>query len=162
VTDSAPPAYQERLRVPLRWWAQGTMLIASLWLVLIVALDPKAPWLAWLITGLAMAALAACLRSYGGARIVVGDGWFRAGRARIETTYVGTAEPLDAEQTRRISGPEADARAFLMLRPYLKQSVRVEITDPADPAPYWLVSSRHPRALAGALNQARSNGTTRA
>ena len=30
--------------------------------------------------------------------------------------------------------------------------VRVEITDPADPAPYWLVSSRHPDALAGALS----------
>ncbi|UUW87720.1 DUF3093 domain-containing protein [Pimelobacter simplex] len=158
MSESAATAYQERLRVPLRWWAQGTMLIASLWLVLIVALDEKAPWLAWLITGLAMAGLGAALRSYGGARVVVGDGWFRAGRARIETSYVGTAQPLDADQTRRVSGPEADVRAFLLLRPYLKQSVRVEITDPADPAPYWLVSSRHPKALAGALNEARSPG----
>ncbi|MBU2696487.1 DUF3093 domain-containing protein [Pimelobacter sp. 30-1] len=158
MSESAATAYQERLRVPLRWWAQGTMLIASLWLVLIVALDEKAPWLAWLITGLAMAGLGAALRSYGGARVVVGDGWFRAGRARIETSYVGTAQPLDADQTRRVSGPEADVRAFLLLRPYLKQSVKVEITDPADPAPYWLVSSRHPKALAGALNEARSPG----
>ena len=62
------------------------------------------------------------------------------------------AEQLDADRTRRVSGPEADARAYLLLRPYLRQSVRVEITDPADPAPYWLVSSRHPRALASALN----------
>ncbi|KAB2807494.1 DUF3093 domain-containing protein [Pimelobacter simplex] len=162
MSERAASGYQERLRVPLRWWAQGTMLIASLWLVLIVALDPKAPWLAWLITGLALAALTAALRAYGGARVVVGDGWFRAGRARIETSYVGAVQALDAEQTRRVSGPEADARAFLVLRPYLKQSVKVEITDPADPAPYWLVSSRHPKALAGALDAARTNGTTRA
>jgi hypothetical protein len=34
--------------------------------------------------------------------------------------------------------------------------VRVEITDPADPAPYWLVSSRRPVELAEALS--RANG----
>ena len=152
VSESARPVYQERLRVPLRWWAQGTMLVATIWLVLIVALADKAPWLAWTVTGIAVAGLAAALRSYGGARLVVVDGWFHAGRARIEAGYLGTAEALDAEQTRRVSGPEADARAFLLLRPYLTRSVKVEITDPADPAPYWLVSSRHPRALAGALN----------
>ena len=57
--------------------------------------------------------------------------------------------PLDADATRRAAGVDADARAFLLLRPYLKRSVRVEITDPADPAPYWLVSTRHPDELAG-------------
>ena len=40
-----------------------------------------------------------------------------------------------------------------MLRPYLKRAVRVEITDPADPAPYWLVSSRHPEELAQVLTR---------
>jgi hypothetical protein len=29
--------------------------------------------------------------------------------------------------------------------------VRVELTDPEDPTPYWLVSSRRPDALARAL-----------
>jgi hypothetical protein len=152
VSESAGTVYQERLRVPLRWWAQGTMLVATVWLVLIVALADKAPWLAWTVTGLAVLGLAAALRSYGGARIIVADGWLHAGRARIEAIYVGTAEALDADQTRRVSGPEADARAYLLLRPYLKRSVKVEIVDPADPAPYWLVSSRHPRALAVAIN----------
>ena len=55
------------------------------------------------------------------------------------------AEALDAEATRRVAGVEADARAYLLLRPYLKRAVRVEITDPADPAPYWLVSTAAPR-----------------
>jgi hypothetical protein len=39
-----------------------------------------------------------------------------------------------------------------LLRAYLKRSVRVEVTDPADPTPYWLVSSRHPEQLAKALD----------
>ena len=66
--------------------------------------------------------------------------------------------PLDADATRRAAGVDADARAFLLLRPYLKRSVRVEITDPADPAPYWLVSTRHPDELAAALQSATDPG----
>ena len=46
---------------------------------------------------------------------------------------------------------DADARAYLLLRPYLKRAVKVEITDRADPAPYWLISTRHPEELAQAL-----------
>ena len=57
--------------------------------------------------------------------------------------------PLD--ETRRIAGVEADARAYLLIRPYLKRAVKVEITDPADPAPYWLIGTRHPEELARVL-----------
>lgn len=140
--------YDERLGVPLRWWVQGVMLVASLWLALVVAVPGPA---AWLCTAIALALLAALLLSYGGARVSVGDGWFRAGRARIEGVHLGEVEALDPEQTRRVAGPEADARAFLVLRPYLKRAVKVQITDPADPTPYWLVSSRNPEDLARAV-----------
>lgn len=153
MTTSAA-TYSERLRVPLRWWAQSTMFLATVWLALVIPLHRQA----WIAHGAALALLALLvlfLRSYGDARLVVGDGWFRAGRARIEVVHLGPAEALDDEATRHVSGPGADARAFLVLRPYLKQSVKVEIADPADPAPYWLVSSRHPHALAGAINAAR-------
>jgi hypothetical protein len=140
--------YDERLGVPLRWWVQATMLVASLWLAVIVALPETA---AWIVTGLAMLLLTAFLLSFGSARISVRDGVFRAGRASIAGRHLGAATVLDPESTRRVSGVEADARAYLLLRPYLKRAVQVEITDPADPAPYWLVSSRHPEQLARAL-----------
>jgi hypothetical protein len=156
VKQSAPSAYHERLRVPLRWWAQGTMFIATFWLAMVVALADAAPWLAWVVTAILLGGQAMFLRSYGDARLVVEDGWFRAGRARIELHHIGAVDALDAEETRRVAGRDADARAYLLLRPYLHRSVRVEITDPADPAPYWLVSSRHPQALASALGSAGS------
>jgi hypothetical protein len=141
--------YQERLSVPLRWWVQGTMLVASLWLAVVVA-TPAA--VAWSVTAVAMLLLGGGLLSYGGVRLTVADGVFHAGRAHIEARHLGTVEALDAEQTRRTAGPEANARAYLVLRPYLKRAVKVEITDPADPTPYWLVSSRRPEDLAGALS----------
>jgi hypothetical protein len=146
VTTTA--TYDERLRVPLRWWVQGVMLVASLWLAMIVALPVV---LAWLLTAAALAALAALLLGYGSARIRVADGRLYAARARIEARFLGEAEPLDPGETVRARGVEADARAWLLLRPYLKRSVRVRIDDPDDPAPYWLLSTRHPVELSAAL-----------
>lgn len=144
-------SYAERLTVPLRWWVQATMLLASLWLAFVVALPATA---AWTITAVAAAIVAAGLLWYGGARITIADGELRAGRAHIPTRLIGGASPLDAEATRRVAGIEADARAYLLLRPYLKRAVRVEIADPADPTPYWLLSTRHPDRLATALGPA--------
>ena len=88
---------------------------------------------------------------YGSPRIEVEDGWLRAGRARIPGEYLGGADPLDPDATRRVAGRDADARAYLLLRPYLKRAVRISIRDPRDPAPYWLVSTRDPEHLAAAI-----------
>jgi hypothetical protein len=127
------------------------MAVAILWLTIVVAVPGPTAWIA---TGLAFALLAACLFWYGDARVIVSDGWFQAGRARIATSYLGEVTALDAEQTRLVAGRDADARAFLLLRPYLKRAVKVEIADPADPTPYWLVSTRHPDTLAAELTAA--------
>lgn len=156
-TTSDPAMYRERLAVPFRWWVQGTMLVASLWLALIVAVPGT---VAWPVTGAALVLLAASFLSYGGARIVVADGELRAGRAHIARAHLGAARSLDAEQTRRVAGVEADARAYLLLRPYLKRAVQVEITDPADPAPYWLVSTRRPDELADVLTRLNGSAPT--
>lgn len=150
--------YRERLRVPLRWWAQGTMLIATFWLAMIAAISEKAPLLPWILTAALITLMAVFLRSYGGALVAVEGDRLVAGRARIEVEHLGEARALDAAEADRVAGRDADARAYLLLRPYLRRAVQVPIDDPADPAPYWLISSRHPQALAKALNQARAAG----
>ncbi len=146
--------HTETLTVPLRWWAQGTMLIATLWLA-VMAATPAV--VAWSVTGVALALMVALFVGYGRARVGIDDSHLRAGRARIPVEFVGGATVLDAEAVRRLAGRDADARAFLLLRPYLKRGVRIDITDPADPAPYWLVSCRRPEALAAALESARQS-----
>ena len=145
---SSAERYDERLGVPLRWWVQGTMLVATFWMAMVVAMP-----FAWAcgFTAVMLLLLAAWFLGYGSARITVADGGLRAGRARVEGRHLGAAAPLDPEETRRVAGVEADARAYLLLRPYLKRAVRVELTDPADPTPYWLLSTRHPDRLAAAV-----------
>jgi hypothetical protein len=78
----------------------------------------------------------------------------RIGRAVIEHEYVAGCRALDRQATRTRSEVDADARAHLVLRPYVSTAVEIELDDPADPVPYWLVSSRRPEAFAAAVRQA--------
>ena len=147
--------YAERLTVPLRWWVQGTMLVASVWLAVLVA-TPEAEAVAWVVTALALAVLVALLVGYGRAQVAVEGQTLRAGRAHIALEHVGEVTALDADAVRRQAGVDADARAYLLLRPYLKRAVRVDITDPADPTPYWLVSCRRPEQVVTAVRVGRT------
>jgi hypothetical protein len=148
-------AYSERLSVPLRWWVQATMLLASLWLAFVVAMPA---WAAWSATGVVLVLTCGLMAWFGSARVAVRDGTLYAGPAHISLELLGRAEPLDAEETRRVHGVDADARAFLLTRPYLKRSVKVVVEDPADRTPYWLLSTRHPHELAAALSAGGPTG----
>jgi hypothetical protein len=141
--------YAEVLRVPLRWWALSTMFHVTVFVAFVVALP-----LVVAATAVAVLVLltTAWFVGYGSVRLVVTDQVFRAGRAQIPVTWLADPRPLDGQETWRAAGPGADARAWLVLRPYLRRSVMVQVTDPADPAPYWLVSTRRPGQLAAALS----------
>ncbi|RYB89079.1 DUF3093 domain-containing protein [Nocardioides glacieisoli] len=140
--------YRERLRVPIRWWVQWTVMVATFWLAMVVAVPE---WLAWTVTALLLALMAVLLSSYGSPRIVVTDDWLSAGSARIERRFTGAVAALDAEAMRRQAGRDANARAYQLVRPYISTGVRVAIDDPSDPTPYWLLSSRRATELAAAL-----------
>lgn len=91
-------------------------------------------------------------------RVVVTDGadpGLRAGRAFLEAWHVGEVTQLDREAGRRVLGPDADARAYLAHRGWIGTAVRVEVQDPEDPTPYWVISTRRPTELAAALVSVR-------
>lgn len=140
--------YLEQLRVPLRWWAMLTMFWATTLIAFLVATPA---WVAWLSIGSLTSITAAVMVTYGAAPVSVADGTFRAGRATIPVALLAEPEALDVASTRRTAGVDADARAYLLLRPYVDRAVRVRVVDPADPTPYWLVSTRHPETLVEVL-----------
>ena len=150
-TGPSAAGYRERLSVPLRWWVQATMLLATVWLAFVVAMPV---WAASTAVGVLVAITYGLFLWVGSATVSVREGELRAGRAHIPLELLGPALPLGAEDTRRVLGVDADARAYLLTRPYLKRSVQVLVTDPADPTPYWLVSTRHPTQLVSALGGA--------
>jgi hypothetical protein len=127
------------------------MFWVSLLLAFLVALPAAA---ALLFAGVVGAVTAAVLVGYGSAVVSIADGMFRAGRARIPVHLLADPRPLDAQRARAVAGVEADARAYLLLRPYAREAVQVRVVDDTDPTPYWLVATRHPALLAEELSAA--------
>ncbi len=158
-SPAAAPQHSERLGVPLRWWVQATMLLAAVWLAVVVAMPAVA---AAVVTLVVAVLVVGGLLWWGSARVVVADDHLCVGRARVPLDVLGEVRALDAEATRLTAGRDADVRAHLALRPWVKESVRVQIEDPRDPTPYWLVSTRRPdrlvAALTGGTPPARTHG----
>jgi hypothetical protein len=150
LTEPAAPApaarHQERLWPGVAGWVAVIGLAAMLG----IALVPVGPvWgavggLVGLLAGVAVVVRAAD-------RVVVADGELRAGVAHVPVTLLRDPRALDAAQARHELGPGLDARAHLAQRGWVRTAVRVDLDDPADPTPYWLVSTRRPQELVAAL-----------
>ncbi|GAA1567504.1 DUF3093 domain-containing protein [Kribbella sancticallisti] len=140
--------YRERLSVPVLWWIIGAAAVATLYVITAV---PAGIFTGIAVGGIAAALLITLFLRYGGAVVEVNAEKLRAGRASIEREYLGKVEALSGEAARNAFGRDCDPAAYLVLRSYLPGAVRVEITDPQDPAPYWLIATRNPEQLAAAL-----------
>ena len=142
--------FRERLTVPLLWWLLAVGFAVSMLAAWGVYLG------LWWGVGVALVSLAvaAAVFQLSAVLITVDPTRLRVGRAVIEHEYLASCRPLDADQTRRRSGTEADARAHLVLRPYVRTAVELTLDDPDDPVPYWLVSTRRPHQLAEAVERA--------
>lgn len=156
MTDSPPGEYAEVLRAPLSWWLLAAGFAIVVWWVFVLATPMAFAIGAGVV---AFAAVGIVVWRYGSARIIVGDGHVAACGARVEAEYCGDAVALDAATTAAVRGRDADARAYLAIRPYIDASVRLDIADERDPTPYWLISTRHPRRLAAAIESARRRAT---
>ncbi len=145
----APVLHQERL-APSAWLYLAALgLAASFGLV---ASPFGQGWAVGTTAVVLVAVLAGLWRSTPTVR--VDSETFVAGRARIPVILLDHPQALDAQQMRVARGPRLDARAYLCLRGWIPGGVSVPLIDPDDDTPYWLVSSRRPVELAGALTEA--------
>lgn len=146
----APPVYRERLW-PAWWVFVATALVIPASLLVFLP-----------ISVLAGAAVAAAL--YGAIVVAlvlttplieVTGSELRAGRARVPRSLLGIVVPARGADAVAERGVRLDARAWLLLRGWVSGVVRVQLEDPEDPTPYWLVSSRRPEELAETLSTPR-------
>lgn len=144
--------YRERLTVPVAWWLLGALFALSV----LVAVGWYRGIFWGVATGLAAVAVAGAIFAAASVTIMVETAELSVGRARIDLAYLHSAMPLDQAAASHRTGPGADARAFLVVRPYIAGAVEITLNDPDDPVPYWLVSTRHPQQLASALSAAIS------
>ncbi|MEY4980938.1 MAG: hypothetical protein RL174_276 [Actinomycetota bacterium] len=88
--------------------------------------------------------------------VLVDDVRLVAGKMAIPLSAIGSVEEIGPQNLRQELGPKLDARAQLLIRGDLKTAVRVSISDPQDPTPYLIISTRRPNELVSALRANRT------
>jgi hypothetical protein len=151
---SGTPRFDERLSVPLWWYLPALGLAVLLGAEVHMGYPGIRSWIGYAIT------IPLCLGALvwlGHVRVRVhGDtdtGELRAGEARLPLRYVGHVDVVPREGKQEALGPELDPAARLVHRAWIGPVVRIEVTDPDDDTPYWIVSTRDPDALVRALRQ---------
>jgi hypothetical protein len=159
VTDSAagkPPTtttHGERLYVTWYLWLLpllGAVLLAA---EVHLGYPGVRAWLPYVVLVPLMALL---IWRAGRAPVRIEGGELHVGDAHLPLEHVGTVEVFGAKEKRPILGRGLDPTAFVLHRGWVGPVVRVEVTDPEDPTPYWVFSTRHPDKVVSALSPANA------
>lgn len=116
---------------------------------------PIAPWVGLLGAVLGYAIVLAVLIGTTPS-VRVSEHELHAGRARLPLEVVGRMTAYRGMDARAQRGTRLDSRAWLCIRGWIDPVVKIELDDPDDPTPYWIVSTRRPEALVQAIETART------
>jgi hypothetical protein len=134
--------------VPWWWWPPAFGVAALLAAEVHLGYPGVRAWAPYLL----LAALAAAaLVALGRTRVRVDGGELIVGPAHVPLRFVGEVEVIAKDAKRRTLGPELDPAAYLVHRTWVGPMLRVRLTDPDDPTPYWIFSTRRPERLAAVL-----------
>jgi hypothetical protein len=145
-------SYRERLFAPPLWWVTGMLTMLTFGAIVWTGFDLA---ITLAVFGGVIAITAAFLLNWGRVTIEVTGGELRAGPDRLPLSDTGEVLALTEAQARALRGPHADPRAHVLIRPYLRCAVYVEVTRPDAASPYWLLATRRPAELAAAIESAR-------
>lgn len=148
-----PPRYHERLR--LSWWSWLPALLVDA----IVAIEFTLGFASipgWLPFAVVIPLTVAGLIWVSRISITVTDDELLIDDARLPASVIADVVALDAGGKREALGVGSHPLAFVIQRPWIGPAVQVLLDDPADPTPYWLISTRRPVELATALLAASS------
>ncbi len=140
--------FAERISWPFWLWLLSLLMTASIYLTIWAPFGNRSAIITSLITGAAFIYFSQKSKL----EIVVINNWLYVGEAMIEKKYISRVSILNHDKFLQIRGPQADPACFNATRFWVSTGVMVELKDRNDPTPYWLISSRHARALAAALN----------
>lgn len=142
------PAFDERLTVPLWWWPLGLGVATLLAAEVHMGYPGVRAWLPYLLT---VPLTAAVLVRMGSRRVRLSGGELRVGPAHVPLRHLGQVQVIPPAAKRRALGPDLDPAAFVLHSAWVGPLVRVELTDPRDPTPYWIFSVRRATDLAAIL-----------
>ena len=137
------------LRPPI--WVLSFIYFMFLSLVIAIwaALDSTSTMVAFVVATLAIPVIAQSLTS----KIQVDQNELRIDKAHIELKYLGKATVLDSDAMRLLRTRDADPAAFLAIKFWASKGIKIEVNDPRDSTPYWLITSKRGEKLAALLTK---------
>lgn len=142
--------YHERLS-PSLWVIVSAAVAAPMAALVIAPIDTTLALVGGLAVGIAIVALLIAASPV----VEVHDGVLRAGRAHIDLRYTGDVTVLSGPEAQHARGPGLHPRSWHLIRGGIDGLAVIDITDPDDPAPSWVISSRTPDRLAVAVRRAQ-------
>ncbi len=86
--------------------------------------------------------------------ITVTKGWLLVGPAAIERAFIHNFKALESAEFKRVRGVDADPASYLEIRFWVSTAIKIDLRDPKDKTPYWLISTNRANELAKLLNVA--------
>jgi len=139
--------FREVIRAPFWLLAFIYFLFISLVVAVWAALGNQPAFITWVFSTVLIILIAVKSRLI----LEVDEHELRAGSAHIELKYLGQATALDSKEMGRLRTRDADPASFLIFRFWRSTGVKVEINDPRDQTPYWLITSKRNKELAQIL-----------
>ena len=146
--------YRERLAVPAAWWLLGVPVILLLGAYAIYA--NLSGLIVVIVYVVFTVGYVAALLAWSAGVIEVTGGALRAAGSVLPLARVTSVQALDEEQAAAMRGPQADPAAHMLIRPFLKSAVYLEVDDPDGQVPYWLIGTRRPAELAAVIERGRT------
>jgi len=147
-TPAGTPVHRERLYVTWYWWLLP-MLAGGLLAAEVHLGYPGVR--AWLPYVLLLPLTAVLIWRAGRMPVRIEGGELHVGTAHLPLEFVGEVQVIGAKDKRKVLGPHLDPAAHVLHRGWVGPVVRARVTDPADPHPYWVFSTRHPERVAELL-----------
>lgn len=141
--------FREVIRPPLWLIAFLYFMLFSLVLAIWAAFDNRAALVAALIALVIGAIVIFLIKG----EIHCDGKELRVGRAHISYEYCGEVTVLSRTEFLRARTREVDPAAHLALFFWVSEGVKIEVKDPRDPTPYWLISTKRGTDLKRALKK---------
>ncbi|GAA0551429.1 DUF3093 domain-containing protein [Paractinoplanes ferrugineus] len=147
-TTAPTAAYTERLGLSVWAWLGALVVDVIVGLEVLLGFEEMPFWLPFAFL---LPFTAAFLLWMGRIRVTVTGDELQVDDARLPLTAIADVVALDAAGKREALGVGAHPLAFVIQRPWIGPAVQVLLDDPADPTPFWVISTRKPVELATAL-----------
>lgn len=141
--------FREVLRPPLWVLAFIYFLFISVVISVWAALDNRATLVTLFISTIALIWISIAMTS----EITFDGNLLKIDKANIEVKYLGKVTVLDKTAMRLLRTRDADPAAYLAIKFWEPKGLRIDLNDPRDKTPYWLITSKRGEEIAALLKR---------